>query len=241
MATSLSSFVDASVSSLGPALGMIVSNGGGGGNVFGSSNLADEDSLTNFYDMGGMGGSGFGGGMGNSSGNGSSSSSFLSVGVVGENVSRVAEMTPDMLQELLQLHSDYEKFQNLTKAEAQCSSGDNAIHDFASRYKRLHGYIALFVCVFGVIANALIMVVLTRKEMKTPVNTMLLALAIADLLIMIEYIPFALHMYIVDNEPETKYSWAWACFVFFHVHFTQILHTISIQLVSNLYYYSFLC
>jgi hypothetical protein len=82
------------------------------------------------------------------------------------------------------------------------------------------------------------MVVLRRKEMHTPVNVMLLALAIADLLIMLEYIPFAAHMYVSpmeDEQPrEEKYSYAAALFVFFHVHFTQILHTISIQLTLTM-------
>jgi hypothetical protein len=69
--------------------------------------------------------------------------------------------------------------------------------------------------------------------MQTPVNLMLLALAVADLLIMTEYVPFALHMYIRDDRNlEEKYSHASAIFVLFHVHFTQILHTVSIQLVS---------
>jgi hypothetical protein len=96
----------------------------------------------------------------------------------------------------------------------------------------MHGYFSVSVCIFGTIANLLIMVVLKRKEMRSPVNFMLLALAIADLLIMLEYIPFALHMYILPQQD--KYSYWSALFVFFHVHFTQILHTISIQLTLTM-------
>jgi hypothetical protein len=231
MATSLSSFVDASSSALGMVGDALFS--GFSGNTLGpfssSKNSFGEDSL---FTTSSLHDSGFG--IGNSSGNVSLIDGGGLGGGTNGSLGRRSENTSTMLQELLQLHSDYEKFVNLT-AQAQCSTGGDASYDFANRYKKLHGYIALIVCVFGAIANILIMVVLTRKEMRTPVNHMLLALAIADLLIMIEYIPFALHMYIIDNEPETKYSWAWACFVFFHVHFTQILHTISIQLVSQLW------
>lgn len=93
-------------------------------------------------------------------------------------------------------------------------------------YKSMHGYISLAVsinfdwlalfletkyvdtnksieigilqiCIFGTIANVLNIIVLTRKDMnKTPINTILKWLAVADMFIMIEYIPFSINMYI---------------------------------------------
>ena len=110
------------------------------------------------------------------------------------------------------------------------------ITSFGNAYSQYHGYIALVVCIFGVFANILITAVLTRKEMRTPVNLMLVALAIADLAVMLEYIPFALHMYVlpVYEDLEKRFSYNWALFVFLHLHITQILHTISIQLVSQI-------
>lgn len=138
--------------------------------------------------------------------------------------------------QLLEMHDAIKRFENYTR-EASCVPQDQRdldIYSIATTYKHLHGYIALVVCVFGAIANCLIMVVLRRKEMRTPVNLMLFALATADLLIMLEYIPFALHMYLIPQDLEDKYSYASAAFVFFHVHFTQILHTISIQLTLTM-------
>lgn len=132
------------------------------------------------------------------------------------------------------------RFKNYTLEAKSCEPDGGAdtvdVYSMATTYKQLHGYIALLVCIFGAIANCLIMVVLRRKEMHTPVNVMLFALAIADLLIMIEYIPFAIHMYVIghDIHLEDEYTYASAAFVYFHVHFTQIIHTISIQLVSLL-------
>jgi len=117
---------------------------------------------------------------------------------------------------------------------------ETAVHDLCSptssfvvlgeNYKLLHGYIALLICLFGTVANILNLVVLTRKEMATPINRMLTALAFADMLVMIEYVPFAFQMYIL---PKT-YSYSSAAFVLFHSHFTQILHTISIQLTLTM-------
>lgn len=129
---------------------------------------------------------------------------------------------------------------NVSKAPCKngtdCECDNSNMYELGTSYKKVHGYLAMSVCLFGVLANILIMVVLTRKEMRTPVNLMLFALAMADLLIMIEYIPFALHMYLIQNPPEVQFSLNWARFVFFHNHFTQILHTISIQLVSDSFY-----
>jgi len=97
-------------------------------------------------------------------------------------------------------------------------------------YKMIHGYIALLICFFGTVANILNLIVLTRKEMATPINRMLTALAFADMLVMIEYVPFAFEMYIIPRS----YSYSSAVFVLFHSHFTQILHTISIQLTLTM-------
>lgn len=65
-----------------------------------------------------------------------------------------------------------------------------------SIYRHAHGYVSLIVCVFGSIANLLNIAVLTRREMLSPTNAVLTGLAVADLLVMTEYIPFACHMYL---------------------------------------------
>lgn len=57
------------------------------------------------------------------------------------------------------------------------------------------------ICIFGTIANILNIIVLTRKDMsKTPINTILKWLAVADMFLMIEYIPFSIYMYIGPSE-----------------------------------------
>lgn len=50
------------------------------------------------------------------------------------------------------------------------------------------------ICIFGTIANILNIIVLTRKDMsKTPINTILKWLSVADMFVMIEYIPFTIY------------------------------------------------
>lgn len=100
----------------------------------------------------------------------------------------------------------------------------------------MHGYISLVVCILGTIANTLNIIVLTRREMRSPTNAILTGLAVADLAVMLEYIPYTVHDYILkDSLPrEEKLSYGWACFIMFHSIFAQVLHTISIWLTVTL-------
>lgn len=73
--------------------------------------------------------------------------------------------------------------------------------------------------------------------MRSPTNAILTGLAIADLLVMMDYIPYAFIVNIlpkwdVSREKLLAYSAAW--FILFHSIFAQICHTISIWLTVTL-------
>ncbi|RZF42710.1 hypothetical protein LSTR_LSTR001505 [Laodelphax striatellus] len=130
---------------------------------------------------------------------------------------------------------------NMSNVSATTAAGDTvalycgerwqALHD---GYRPWHGCTALLVCLFGSVANSLNIAVLTRREMYSPTNAILTGLAIADLLVMLEYIPFTLHMYLLSRPPEVRYTYGWAAFVMFHSNFTQVGHSISIWLTVTL-------
>ena len=90
---------------------------------------------------------------------------------------------------------------------------------------QIHGYVSLIVCLFGSVANSLNIAVLTRREMTSPTNALLTGLAVADLLVMLEYIPFACYMYVgQDTRIATdQFSYAWGNFVLFHSNFAQVI------------------
>lgn len=100
---------------------------------------------------------------------------------------------------------------------------------FFDTYKHMHGYLSLIVCVFGSVANILNICVLTTKDMRWPTNYILTGLAVADLLVMVEYIPFSIHRYIqIDKRYYIDhYAYKWAVFMVFHAQFTLVLHFIS--------------
>ncbi|CAO1302249.1 unnamed protein product [Diamesa hyperborea] len=115
---------------------------------------------------------------------------------------------------------------------AEYCTGD--IRTIFEQYKLYHGYVALIICVFGTIANILNVIVLTRKDMcKTPINSILKWLSLADMVVMIEYIPFSYYMYLLMKD-KNDFRYTYAAYLLFHMHFTQILHTISICLTVTL-------
>ncbi|KFM80370.1 FMRFamide receptor, partial [Stegodyphus mimosarum] len=108
-------------------------------------------------------------------------------------------------------------------------------------YSSIHGYISLTVCLFGITANVMNIIVLTRKNMISPTNAILTGLAVADMMVMFSYVPFSFHNYLRTSlEEKDKFSFAWAVFTLFHAHFTVVNHTISIWLTVTVAIWRFM-
>ena len=72
---------------------------------------------------------------------------------------------------------------------------------FQESYQPIHGTLALLVCFLGTLFNIVNIMVLTHKDMRTnPINLILTGIAVADCLVMVEYIPFSIHMYLLDDQ-----------------------------------------
>ncbi|XP_050681461.1 G-protein coupled receptor dmsr-1-like isoform X2 [Leptidea sinapis] len=123
---------------------------------------------------------------------------------------------------------------NITMKQGRCGYCEGDFRDIIDTYNGIHGYVALIVCTIGVIANTMNVAVLTRRDMAAaPINRLLKWLAVADVFVMLEYVPFSIYKYMV--LPETlDFSYSWAVYLLFHMHFAQILHTASICLTLSL-------
>ncbi|XP_054739047.1 G-protein coupled receptor dmsr-1 [Anastrepha obliqua] len=145
-------------------------------------------------------------------------------------------VTDDELRDFLKLYEKYNYPKRNSTHEPECHDYcTGELYQMLRTYNGVHGYVALLICIFGTIANILNIIVLTKKDMaKAPINKILKWLAIADMFVMIEYIPFASYQYIYMKPGEKDFSYAWAVFLLFHMHFTQVLHTISIGLTVTL-------
>lgn len=99
-------------------------------------------------------------------------------------------------------------------------------------YSPIHGYLSLVVCVFGVFSNIMTVVVLTRREMWSPTNAILVGIAMANLMVNLDYIPFTIHTSIANSTLYTSYStYAWAVLTLLHAHVSVTFHSISSWLI----------
>lgn len=135
-------------------------------------------------------------------------------------------------------------FLNLTTMGNYVSSvGDMSdLKKFDLWYKPIHGYLAAIICIFGVVANILNIVVLTRKNMQTSTNVILTGLAISDGLTMAMYFPYALWMYVVHGTGVSTQRDTLACarFQMTYAIFSVIVHSISIWLTVTLAVFRFI-
>lgn len=118
-------------------------------------------------------------------------------------------------------------------------TGINAVPElqaFQKSYQPIHGYLAPIICVFGVVANILNIVVLTRKNMQTSTNVILTGLAISDGLTMAAYIPYALLLYVINGTKitPTRDTLRVAQFQMGYALFSVVVHSISIWLTVTL-------
>ena len=68
-------------------------------------------------------------------------------------------------------------------------------------YIPIHGYLAIITCLLGTIFNMLNIMVLTGKHMRSnPINLILTGIALADIVLMLEYVPFTVHMYLISAD-----------------------------------------
>ncbi|RZC34456.1 7TM GPCR Srw domain containing protein, partial [Asbolus verrucosus] len=64
----------------------------------------------------------------------------------------------------------------------------------------LYGYVMPFLLVITIIANTLIVVVLSKRHMRTPTNVVLMAMALCDMFTLLVPAPWLIYMYSFGNH-----------------------------------------
>lgn len=78
----------------------------------------------------------------------------------------------------------------------------------------LYGYIMPFLLIITIIANTLIVVVLSKRHMRTPTNIVLMAMALCDMFTLLFPAPWLIYMYTFGNHYKplwpisTCYAWS---------------------------------
>ena len=99
---------------------------------------------------------------------------------------------------------DYDEYMKQFSASLSCNASLPttttlwcSMEGVRAAYLPYHGTLATMVCVLGTLSNILNILVLAHKDMRTnPINLILTGIAVADCLVMVEYILFTLHMYL---------------------------------------------
>ncbi|CAL1541053.1 unnamed protein product [Lymnaea stagnalis] len=104
-----------------------------------------------------------------------------------------------------------------------------ALNHVKESYGKVHVYISLVLCTYGVVTNIINIIVLTKPCMRNSINCILTGIAVADMITMMSTIPFTYYYYLMDEEAK-KVSLSWITFLAVHMNVTLTSHTASIWL-----------
>lgn len=112
----------------------------------------------------------------------------------------------------------------------------NITADLDIRYALpLYGYIMPFLVVVTIIANTLIVLVLSKKHMRTPTNLVLMAMALSDMFTLLFPAPWLLYLYTFGNHHKPLRPLS-ACYAYNYMNevLPPLFHTASIWLTLAL-------
>jgi len=106
----------------------------------------------------------------------------------------------------------------------------------------IYGFLMPLITLVTLINNALVLVVLLRRQMRSPTNALLAALAVSDTLMSVCPVPCFMYFYTVGQRylDWVPYSW---CFVHFCLtdYLPTVFHTASIWLTTSLAVQRYAC
>nr|KAG5698443.1 hypothetical protein BaRGS_021973 [Batillaria attramentaria] len=105
----------------------------------------------------------------------------------------------------------------------------------------IYGYLIPVVVLVTVISDSLLCIVLLKKEIRSPTNALLVAIAISDMLTGLFVAPLLIYFFATDRFWEfVPYKWCWA---FYNVafHTPRTFHTVSVWLTTTLGVQRYIC
>lgn len=146
--------------------------------------------------------------------------------------------------ETTQITLGYNYTENVTVASPNCMTSKyiNVTCELPIDYAvPLYGYIMPFLLIITIIANTLIVVVLSKRHMRTPTNIVLMAMALCDMFTLLFPAPWLIYMYTFGNHYKplwpisTCYAWAVMHEVSIQFQLIKCLHINSLYKFEKLY------
>lgn len=112
----------------------------------------------------------------------------------------------------------------------------NVTNELPIKYAQpMYGYVMPFLLLITIVANTLIVVVLSKRHMRTPTNAVLMAMALSDMFTLLFPAPWLFYMYTFGNHYKPL-SPVGACYAFNVMNevIPALFHTASIWLTLAL-------
>uniref|UniRef100_A0A914X223 G-protein coupled receptors family 1 profile domain-containing protein n=1 Tax=Plectus sambesii TaxID=2011161 RepID=A0A914X223_9BILA len=115
-------------------------------------------------------------------------------------------------------------------------TNESLLESFISPYTTIHLPLVITICVFGIVANVLNVIVLTRRQMRAqPINIILTGLSTAQLLLLVNFICYTAYSRLLDAQCAVgAKSFLWLSYLLLNVNLNLVLHTIALVHTSLL-------
>ena len=101
-------------------------------------------------------------------------------------------------------------------------------------YTPVHGYLSVIVCIFGIFANIMTMIVMSQKEMRSPTNFILACVAFSNLIVNMDYIPYVIRTSVNPVMMTVEPHYYWALIIKTHASISVTFHSIGSWLIVDL-------
>ena len=115
--------------------------------------------------------------------------------------------------------------------------------NFERSYKEVHGYLAALICICGATFNLCNIYVLSNRHLKkAPINTLLMSIAVFDLITETAYLPFAIYFHILtDTSYVYRHPIGWICYAIISLNIMVVCHTAAMCLTVALATFRYIC
>ncbi len=112
---------------------------------------------------------------------------------------------------------------------------ESPLVQFSENYAQIHGRIVFPLTILGILTSIVTIIVLNRKNFRTPTNLILQHVAFFDTIVLISYNIYSLYFYILHQpNPFVGQSKFWPRFAILHSNIGLTAHSIALWLTCLL-------
>ena len=117
---------------------------------------------------------------------------------------------------------------------AQHNNSTSILFIISEKYSQIHGWLSVAICMVGIPFNIFNMVVLNKAKIASfATNSILISIAFCDTVLMLTYLPFSIHFYILNSNSYSSETTAkrdtffWTHYSLFNIFVSVTFHSIT--------------